>query len=202
MKKDLLTQVQEASFALKSHQVISFPTETVMGLGIIFDDVIAFNKLNKVKNRPNDKPYTMMLGYPQDIDNYAYVNDIAKKIINAFLPGSITLLLKKKDSVPNYITHGSDIVGVRVPSNIEALSLLRYIKTPLLVPSANKSGEKPAMNDKEVQEIFKSELGYIIEGECLYQTASTVLDLTHDEIKIVRQGPIKKEDILKVINDE
>lgn len=185
--------------ALENHGVISFPTETVMGLGVIYDDFEAYNKLNKVKNRPEDKPYTMMLGDPKSIAKYAYVDERAEKIINAFMPGSITILLNAKDNVPDYVTHNTNIIGLRVPSLDDICDMINKIGKPLLVPSANKSGEKPALNSDEVKNIFKDELDYIVEGKCVGGVPSTLLDLTKNEVRIIREGPITMNMILEVL---
>lgn len=185
--------------ALENHGVISFPTETVMGLGVIYDDFEAYNKLNKVKNRPEDKPYTMMLGDPKSIAKYAYVDERAEKIINAFMPGSITILLNAKDNVPGYVTHNTNIIGLRVPSLDDICDMINKIGKPLLVPSANKSGEKPALNSDEVKNIFKDELDYIVEGKCVGGVPSTLLDLTKNEVRIIREGPITMNMILEVL---
>ena len=185
--------------ALENHGVIAFPTETVMGLGIFYDDFEAYNKLNKVKNRPEDKPYTMMLGDTKNIAKYAYVDDRANKIIDAFMPGSITVLLKAKANVPGYVTHNTGIIGIRVPSLEDIQDMLNKVGKPLLVPSANKSGEKPAFNSEEVKNIFKDELDYIVEGKCIGGVPSTLVDLTNDNIKILREGPISLDMILNAL---
>ena len=185
--------------ALENHGVIAFPTETVMGLGVFYDDFEAYNKLNKVKNRPEDKPYTMMLGDTKNIAKYAYVDDRANKIIDAFMPGSITVLLKAKANVPGYVTHNTGIIGIRVPSLEDIQDMLNKVGKPLLVPSANKSGEKPAFNSEEVKNIFKDELDYIVEGKCIGGVPSTLVDLTNDNIKILREGPISLDMILNAL---
>ncbi|MCQ2776170.1 MAG: threonylcarbamoyl-AMP synthase [Bacilli bacterium] len=185
--------------ALENHGVISFPTETVMGLGVFYDDFEAYNKLNKVKNRPEDKPYTLMLGDAKSIAKYAYIDERSQKIINAFMPGSITVLLKSKDNVPGYVTHNTGIIGVRVPALSDICEMINEVGKPLLVPSANKSGEKPAMNSDEVKAIFKDELDYIVEGKCVGGIPSTLVDLTKEDIKIIREGPISKSMILEVL---
>ena len=185
--------------ALENHGVIAFPTETVMGLGVFYDDFEAYNKLNKVKNRPEDKPYTMMLGDTKNIAKYAYVDDRANKIIDAFMPGSITVLLKAKANVPGYVTHNTGIIGIRVPSLEDIQNMLNKVGKPLLVPSANKSGEKPAFNSEEVKNIFKDELDYIVEGKCIGGVPSTLVDLTNDNIKILREGPISLDMILNAL---
>lgn len=191
-----------AKKALDNSQVIAFPTETVMGLGVYFDDFNAYQLLNKIKCRPEDKPYTMMLSSKEEISKYAHVDNRAKRVIDAFMPGEITVLLPAKDVVPTYVTHNTGVIGVRVPNSKELLEFLSYVKKPLLVPSANKSGEKPAMNDTEVEQIFHKEVAYILKGSALEGVPSTLIDLTGKEVKIYREGNIKLKDILLVLEKE
>lgn len=197
---DLVKQIKIAKKALLNHGVVAFPTETVMGLGVVFDDPIAYEKLNRMKRRPEDKPYTMMVKSVDEIKKYAVINNVTRRVINAFMPGSITILVPvKENSVPNYVTHNTNIIGVRIPTNKEAQLLLNEINKPLLVPSANRSGEKPALNSDEAQAIFGSEIDAIITGESLKERPSTIVDLTKDEVVIVREGPISLDEIQKVI---
>lgn len=191
-----------AKYVLDNSHVIAFPTETVMGLGVYYNDFNAYQLLNKIKCRPEDKPYTMMLCSKDEIEKFAFVDDRAKKVIDAFMPGEITVLLRSKDTVPGYVTHNSGVIGVRVPNLANLLDFLRFIDTPLLVPSANKSGEKPAMNSDEVKRIFNNEVGYVFEGEAKGGVPSTLVDLTKKEVKIYREGNISLSDILKVIEKE
>ena len=188
-----------AKKALDNHGVIAFPTETVMGLAIYFDDKEAYEKLNFIKRRPEDKPYTMMVSDINRIDNYAYVSPKARKIINAFMPGSITLLLPAKEGLPTWVTHNSGVIGIRVPSNKIGLALLKAVDKPLLVPSANRSGDKPALDSKEVEEIFQNDVDYIVPGKANLDKPSTIVSLINDEVIVVREGPISIEQILEAI---
>lgn len=190
---------QKALVALNNHQVIAFPTETVFGLGVFYDEEEAYRLLNAVKRRKEDKPYTLMLSRVEDIKKYAEISENYLKAFKKFMPGPVTLLLKCKECVPAYVTHDTGIIGVRVPANKEALELLAYVKKPLLVPSANRADEKPAMNDQEVKHIFNNEVAVIIPGESVGGVPSTIVDLTGPEIKLVRQGPISLEDIKKAL---
>lgn len=195
----LTNEFQLAKKALDESEVIAFPTETVMGLGVYYDDYSAYQLLNKIKGRPEDKPYTLMLGSVDEIDKYAYLSDRDNKIIKAFMPGAITVLLKSKSNVPGYVTHNTGVIGIRVPGFKLIQDLISFCKKPLLVPSANKSGKKPALTSSEVKEIFKEELGYILEGNALGGVPSTIVDLTGEQVKIVREGPISLKDIEKVL---
>lgn len=196
-----IKEFEIAKSKLDQSQVIAFPTETIMGLGVYFDDHKAYELLNQIKRRPEDKPYTLMLGDIKDIEKYAFINDRDRKIINAFMPGPVTLLLNSKN-VPDYVTHNTGVIGVRVPDMPLVQKLINYLGKPLLVPSANKSGENPALTSKEVRQIFGSELGYIFEEDSLGKKPSTIIDLTKEQVKILREGPISLEDINKVLKGD
>ena len=179
--------------------VVAFPTETVMGLGVVYDSKDAYEKLNAIKGRPEDKPYTMMLASIDDIKNYAYVSERDEKIIKAFMPGPLTVLLKVKENVPGWVTHNGCIVGIRVPDFKILQELLYKVKKPLLVPSANPSGKCPAKNVFEVLVYFGETLNYIYDYNALGKAPSTIVDLTGSTVKLVRKGDIPFQQISKII---
>ena len=185
--------------ALHNHHAIAFPTETVFGRGVFYDDQEAYELLNKIKNRREDKPYTMMLDDVSKISDYAHLDVKYLPIVQKYMPGSLTILLRAKDNVPNYVTHGTGVIGIRIPSNNEALQLLRFVNKPLLVPSANKADQKPALSANEVKEIFNDEIEVIVPGEISSGLPSTIIDLTGDTIKLIRQGAITLEEIEALI---
>lgn len=190
--KDELVKVKKS---LDNGDVIAFPTETVMGLGVLYNNENAYDKLNKIKRRPEDKPYTMMLGRASDISKYAKLSHRDEIIINEFMPGPLTVLLNAKDNVPGYVTHNTGIIGIRVPGFKEICEMINYVNEPLLVPSANRSGSKPLSTYKDVKNEFNDELGYIIEMDSNNEKPSTIIDLTGKEIKIIREGNISLDDI-------
>ena len=191
-----------ASKILLDGGVISFPTETVMGLGVIFDNFEAYNRLNKIKGRPEDKPYTMMVSSPNEISKYAEVDDRTKKVIDAFLPGPLTLLLKAKNNVPTWVTHNTGVIGIRVPSYPLLNELLNLVKKPLLVPSANPSNKSPALTVDEVSIYFNDALDYIVSNDSNKELPSTIVDLSKSETKIIRVGKIQKEEIFKITGEK
>ena len=190
---------QDALKTLNDHQVIAFPTETVFGLGVFYDDFEAYNLLNQIKRRHEDKPYTMMLANVADISKYAYLDKKYFPIINKYMPGSLTILVKAKPNVPNYVTHDTEIIGIRIPSNPEALELLAFLDKPLLVPSANRADQKPATNNEEVRAIFGDEIKVVLPGVSKGGLPSTIVDLTGDEIKVLREGPISLKELKELI---
>lgn len=196
-----MKQVYEKALeALNNHQVIAFPTETVFGLGVFYDDEGAYHLLNGIKRRREDKPYTMMLSDVNDISKYAIVNEKYLPLIKKYMPGSLTILVRSKENVPGYVTHNTGIIGIRIPENKEALDLLKFIKKPLLVPSANRADQKPALTDDEVKAIFQDEIKVVVPGKTCQGQPSTIVDLTGDEIKLIRKGPISLEELNLTLN--
>ena len=192
-KKDLL---EDPIRILRQGGVVCFPTETVMGLGIVFDNYDSYQRLNEIKNRPNDKPYTLMLDDWKKVGKYAHISILFEKLLEKCGEYPMTFLLKKKDVVPDYVTHGTDVIGVRVPNHAQICKLIEGVGKPLLVPSANKSGEKPALSSSEAKDIFNDEVDYYIEGSAIGGKPSTIIDLTSGEIKIIREGDLTL-DIIK-----
>jgi len=199
LEEHLSARLQEAAYHLMNHGVVSFPTETVMALGVVYDDEFAYNRLNIIKHRPEDKPYSLMVQSPDQISLFANISIDAQKVIDAFLPGPLTLLLPAKKDIPFWVTHGGDVIGIRVSSHPITEMLLSYTGKPLLAPSANPSGEKPAMNSDEVKEYFNDELDYQVEGSADGGVPSTIIDMSGSEYKIIRQGPITEQMIKDVL---
>lgn len=199
--KNMDKDIKKAGEILKNGGIVSFPTETVMGLGVIYDNFDSYSRLNKVKERPEDKPYSLMIANTDDIETFAYIDERSKKLINKFLPGPVTLLLPVKNTVPTWVSHNGPTVGIRVPSHQTCHELLLAVEKPLLVPSANKSGNKPAMTAQEVYNEFGNSIDFIVQENAEGGTPSTIIDLTGEDIKIVRQGPITMDMIIKALEE-
>lgn len=195
-QKELIKKV------LYKNEVIAFPTETVYGLGCLSNSEIAFNNLVKVKNRVPNKPFTMMISNVDMIKNYCELNELCLKIVKKFMPGSITLLVKRKNNIPHYLYLESDYIGFRIPKNKDLIDLIEFIGEPLLVPSANKSNEKPCLKAQEVYGVFKNEISLIIkkDDDLIDDVPSTILQIDGNDIKLIREGKLKLEEIKKELN--
>jgi len=189
----------KAKKLLESSEVIAFPTETVMGLGAYFDDEKAYKKLNEVKQRTPDKPYSLMIKSIDDICLYAKIGDDAKKVVDKFLPGPLTILLPAKDSLPEWCQKDG-VVGIRVPKYGITNKLLNKVQKPLLAPSANKSGNTPGMCNRCVEKEFGSELKLIIKGKAGGEKPSTIFDMSKKPYQVIREGIITEKEIFEVIN--
>ena len=182
---------------LKNDGIIAFPTETVFGLGIRATSKANYDKLVEVKHRPSDKPFTLMCSSIKDFEDIVEINDLTRKIIEKFMPGPITLILKVKTSVPNFIDLGTGYVGVRIPDDNFVKTLIEKVGTPLLVPSANISSFPPAKSHQEVIRYFHDTLDAVVKGKCKSNIPSAIFKIVNDDIIQIRPGEIKLTDIVE-----
>ena len=186
-KEDIHAVVKQ----LKQKQVIAFPTDTVYGLGVIYDEE-ALAALKYSKGRPENKPIPTMVGSLAQMEEIAVLNEEAKKLAAAFMPGAFTMILKKKDSVADFVTNGMETIGIRMPQDDFVLELLRQVGSPMLVTSANLSGEATGLVDVQVLSQLDGRIDGIVLGEAGGKVASTIVDMTSGKLKILREGPISK----------
>ena len=180
---------------------VIFPTETVYGIGAIATDKNAVDNIFNIKGRANDNPLIVHLSSISEIEKYAYIsNDIESKLIDAFMPGPFTIILKKKDIIPNNVSANLDTVGIRIPSNYITNKILSYDNIPVAAPSANLSGRPSGTSIQDIINDFSDKVDYIIDGgDSLIGLESTVVKVIDNIPVILRPGYITKEDILTVI---
>lgn len=193
------SQITELVEALNRDEVIAFPTETVFGLGIVYDSLAAIETLKWAKKRPETKPFTLMIADISWIEDFAVIKEADWKVIEHFMPGPLTLIFKRKESVDPRITNGFDTIGVRYPDDAFVQSLIKQVGKPLLVPSANISGMPAATNTKEVLSQLDGRISLVVDGVCQGQEASTIISLVEDQPKLIRQGKILLSDIEEVM---
>ena len=186
---------------IKSGQIVAFPTETVYGLGANVFDENAIAKIFEAKGRPQDNPLIAHISSKEQIGKLASeVNADAQKIINAFMPGSITVVLPKKPSVPAIATGGLDTVAIRMPKSKQARRFISACGTPLVAPSANTSGRPSPTTAQEVFADMQGKIPLILKGKkCCVGIESTVVDCTGEVPVVLRPGIVTKcqiEDVL------
>ena len=202
---EIINKIEDYKDIIKSeinnNNLIIFPTETVYGIGANALSEKAVNKIFDVKTRAKNNPLIVHLKSKDDIEKYAYIeNDIEKKLIEVFMPGPITLILKKKDCIPMCVTAGLDTVGIRVPSNPVANKFLTIVDTPIAAPSANISGRPSGTKVSDIKEEFDRDVNFIIDGgESTIGLESTVIKVINNIPTILRPGYITKEMIEKVV---
>ena len=195
------SQYKKASKILQNGGLIAFPTETVYGLGVVFDNEQSYERLINVKRRPPEKPFTLMCGSLVDIKKYAYVNELAQKLIDAFMPGQFTIILKAKENLPRWVVSKEGNVGIRISDDKFVQNLIIETGKPLLVPSANRSGESPCHTSNEVKDSLGNDLDAIIIGESVSNIPSTIV-FVDDSVHIIRLGEISESEIKNVIKEK
>ena len=190
MKRYKQNEIDKLVEILKKGGVISVPTDTVYGLCAAINSKEAYNKLKKIKNRPDFKPFPVMCADTNQIKSIAIVDEKAEKLINKFMPGPITLILLKRQEVPDYVTNGENTIAVRMATSKILKELILKLGCPIFMSSANKSGEPACMSLGEIEKACPN-LDGMMEGEVSYGIASTIVDCSGDEIKILREGPTK-----------
>ena len=158
---------------------------------MIYDEE-ALAALKYSKGRPENKPIPTMVGSLAQMEEIAVLNEEAKKLAAAFMPGAFTMILKKKDSVADFVTNGMETIGIRMPQDDFVLELLRQVGSPMLVTSANLSGEATGLVDVQVLSQLDGRIDGIVLGEAGGKVASTIVDMTSGKLKILREGPISK----------
>jgi len=201
VKRYKQNEINELAKILMNDGVISVPTDTVYGVCARVNSIKAYKKLMELKNRPSTKLLPIMCANEKQIKSIAIVDEKAEKLIRAFMPGPITLILKKKSELPFYINNGGSTLAIRMATSKTIEELIRKIESPIFMSSANLSGEPPCTNLDKIEMSFPN-LDGILEGSVSFNEASTIIDCTTEEIKILRSGPITLEQILMVLNSD
>jgi L-threonylcarbamoyladenylate synthase len=195
------TAIAEAASIIQAGQLVAFPTETVYGLGADGLNPTALDQIYRVKDRPPDNPLILHIASPGQLPLVAaHVPTIAQRLMQAFWPGPLTLILPKTSRVPDLATAGLTTVAVRMPAHPVALALITAAETPLAAPSANRSGLPSPTTAQHVFDDLYGRIPLILDtGPTRIGLESTVLDVTSTPPVILRPGGITQEAIEAVI---
>lgn len=191
---------QKVANAFLAHDVLAIPTDTVYGVGVVYGDLNDLSRLKHAKHRPETKPIPMMVASASQMKQIAKVDARTEKIIDAFLPGPLTLILPLREDVSKEYTNGKDTVAVRIPDAPFILNVIQRLNKPLLVSSANISGRPAAITFDQAKENLPNIDG-IVQGQCQQGMASTIVDCTKEQLAILREGPILLSELENVISD-
>jgi L-threonylcarbamoyladenylate synthase len=200
VKTLLTTSPEEAAAVIKNGGIAAFPTETVYGLGANVFDVTAIEKVFTAKGRPADNPLIAHIAEVKQIELLAAeVTDTAKALIEAFFPGPLTVVLKKRAEVPDIATAGLDTIGIRMPAPDLTREFLKFCETPVVAPSANVSGRPSPTTWQAVLEDLDGRIDCILQGDATdIGIESTVVDCTQDSPVVLRPGSISLEEIRSI----
>jgi L-threonylcarbamoyladenylate synthase len=190
--------LQKAVDTLTKGGIVAYPTETFYGLGASFDEEESLKKLYRIKQRPRDKAMPLIIGNRDLLSILTYaVNVEAKSLMDRFWPGPLTLIFNARENLSEFITAGTGKVAVRLPGESFALHLARAAPFPVTATSANLSGMTPARDAETVIEYFGANIDLVIDGgPTPAGLPSTLVDVTGDTAKILREGVIQKEALL------
>ncbi len=194
-------QLSEAAELLKAGKTVAFPTETVYGLGAYALDETALSAIYEAKGRPSDNPLIVHIVEMAMLDDLiAEKKPYVDRLIEAFWPGPLTLVFKKKSNVPLKVTGGLDTVAIRMPAHPIAKALIETAGIPVAAPSANLSGKpSPTVGKYVVEDLMGRVDGIVDGGDVSYGLESTVLDVTGETPMILRPGKVTQKDIASVV---
>lgn len=184
---------------LENGGAVILPTETVYGLFAQALNEDAVNRVYQLKQRPRDKAMNLNVSNLNDIYFFSQNTPFfLEKLYNRFMPGPLTIILKANENVPFWVNSGLDTVGFRLPNHEQTLRLISETG-PLIGPSANISGNESGKKFSDIQAQFSVDLPGIEDDQALTGIDSTILDLSGQKARILRQGAISREEIQKAI---
>lgn len=196
--------ISQIKTILKEGGVVIYPTDTVYGLGANALDKKTIKKIFKIKNRSSGKPISVIIKNIKQAKEVAVFGKNIEKILNKIWPGPVTVILYKKNIVPDILTGGSKKIGLRIPDCEFTKQLMGKLDFPVTTTSANISGILESGNIQDILLQFKDKRikpDLVIDTGNLPQSSpSTVIDLTEAQPKILRAGPVSKKELFKFLN--
>jgi len=195
--------LEKAVEVINDGGIIAFPTNSVYGLGGDPLNIEVINRIYDIKYRDRSKGLLLLVADTEEAEKIADFSKISYKLAERFWPGQLTLILKKKEPniIPSEVTASKNTVGIRVPENEIILAILKKLKSKgyfggIIGTSANYSGEPPSISGNEVAKKFLTPIDLIIDGgKTRTRVSTTILDCTTEELKLLRIGVIKEEEI-------
>lgn len=190
---------QRAALIIRQGGLVAFPTETVYGLGADALNPVAVAGIFQAKGRPPDNPLIVHVSSPDEAERIAYIPELAHRLMDAFWPGPLTLVMMRRGIVPDVTTGGLDTVAVRMPGHPVALSLIEKAGVPIAAPSANTSGKPSPTTAQHVVEDLAGRIDLIIDaGPVPVGVESTVIDVTTSPPVLLRPGGMALEQLERV----
>lgn len=190
--------MEMAREVLRKGGVVVYPTDTLYGLGANIFQEEAVKRVYSIKKRSKKKPLSICLSRVEDLESVAYLEGDALLLAQDLLPGPYTLILKKRDQVPDLLTAGSDKIGIRIPDSPVCQELA--LEFPITTTSANLSGEESPLRVEKLIDLFQEEVDLYLDGGDGNRSPSTVLDLTQSPPIILREGE-GMERLIRLLED-
>ena len=202
-RKYTMEETGQAASMLRKGGLVAVPTETVYGLAASAEDGVAVQMIYDLKNRDYDKPVSVLVTGMEMVEKYCRnIPPVAYRLAERYWPGPLTMILEDDEKVPDMVTAYTGTLGVRCPDHPLTLAVIEQAGVPLAAPSANPSGGEPAKTAKEVLAYFDRKIEGVLDGgPCAMGVASTVLDLTGPDPRILREGGIPADELLALVRE-
>ncbi len=186
---------------LKRGKVIIYPTDTVYGLGVNAFDSEAVYKIFRIKKRPLNQALPIAVSGLKMAQSLVNITEKAKRLMETFWPGALTIILEKTSIIPEIVTGGKIGIGIRAPNHPVALTLVEMLNVPIIATSANIHGEISPVNVEEVSDQLGKSVDLIIDGGTVSGTPSTIINMLEEPPMIIRKGNVTEEMIRKRIGE-
>ncbi|PLY04855.1 MAG: threonylcarbamoyl-AMP synthase [Desulfuromonas sp.] len=183
-----LRHIHRVVDCLKQGGVIAYPTDTIYGIGCDIFNRKGVRKIYQIKQRDPRKPFSFICADLSDVSNYAQVSNFAYKIMRRHLPGPFTFVLEATRAVPDLLTTRQKTVGIRIPDNPIALSIVKELGHPLVTTSANVTGDDVMNDPMDIDEQLGRSLDMVVDGGIMSGDPSTVISLIDDRAELLREG--------------
>ncbi|HVZ67112.1 MAG TPA: L-threonylcarbamoyladenylate synthase [Patescibacteria group bacterium] len=177
---------------VKNGGIIIFPTDTAFGIGCRVDSPSSISRLFKLRRRPKEKAVPILVSSIKMAEKYAEITPTARKLMEKYWPGGLTIVVKcREEKVPELARGGGKTIGLRMPKHETTLAIIRSVNNPLIGCSANFAGESTPYKMSDLNLDLISKVDLVVRGRTSAKIASTVVDTTGKDIKVLRSGAVK-----------
>lgn len=192
------SELEEAAHIVSEGGLVAIKTDTVYGLAVSSDKDENYARLVQAKERPETKPFPLMVSSLDDIERLCDVTPLQRHLMHAFMPGAVTFIFNRKETSFSFL-NDQKTLGIRMADDPWVWEFINKIGNPIWLPSANRSGLPTATSSSMVLDQLSGRINGVIEGEILGGKSSSVFDLSGEEIVCLREGIVSMDAILKEV---
>jgi tRNA threonylcarbamoyl adenosine modification protein (Sua5/YciO/YrdC/YwlC family) len=193
-KKRVTALIKES---LENGAIISYPTDTLYGLGCDLFNVKATKTLYAMRGLSEKRPLSVIFKDIKDVSNYAVLTDFAFQVLKSTLPGAYTFILQAKRIVPRLLMTAKKEVGVRMPNHPVPQALVNLLGRPIINTTAKLAGQDALSDPRDIERFFRGQIAFVIDGGLIAGEPSTVVSLVDDKVNVLREGKGVLTDLLR-----